>query len=202
MTLNPWAITVALAIVIVAGVACGGSTDSAPVSEPERVEPTATSIPSPTPTPEPTPTPAPSPTPTPEPTATPTPEPQGESQEADETATPEVSPSLDAEEADALRMLGSAYWEAINAYELEKALRFLEESYRLQEEEELTENIELMKTFAIKLTVTEASPPEAVDDETREMYWTVKNPLNVLRIHMIFQQIEGEWKIISAEQVQ
>ena len=109
---------------------------------------------------------------------------------------------MDADEAEALRMLGSAYWEAINAFELEKALRFLEESYRLQEEEELTENIELMKTFAIKLTVTEASPPEAVDDETREMYWTVKNPLNVLRIHMIFQQIQGEWKIISAEQVQ
>ena len=99
-------------------------------------------------------------------------------------------------------MLGSAYWEAINAHELEKALGFLEESYRLQEEEELTANIELMKTFAIKLTVTEVSPPEAVDDETREMYWNVKNPLNVLRIHMIFQQIEGEWKIVSADQVQ
>lgn len=109
---------------------------------------------------------------------------------------------MNAEEAEALRTLSSAYWEAINAYELEKALAFLEESYRLQEEEELTENIELMKTFAIKLTVTEASPPQAVDDETREMHWTVKNPLNVLLIHMIFQQIEGEWKIISAEQVQ
>ena len=99
-------------------------------------------------------------------------------------------------------MVGSAYWEAINAYELEKALGFLEESYRLQEKEELTENIELMKTFAIKLTVTEESPPVAVDDETREMYWTVKNPLNVLRIHMIFQQVEGEWMIMSAEQLQ
>ena len=99
-------------------------------------------------------------------------------------------------------MLGAAYWEALNAFELEKVLGFLEESYRLQEEEELTANVELMKTFAIKLAVTEASPPEAVDDETREMYWNVKNPLNVLRIHMIFQQIEGEWKIISAEQVQ
>ena len=99
-------------------------------------------------------------------------------------------------------MVGSAYWEAINAYELEKALGFLEESYRLQEEEELTENIELMKTFAIKLTVTEENPPEVVDDETREMYWTVKNPLNVLRIHMIFQQVEGEWMIMSAEQLQ
>ena len=99
-------------------------------------------------------------------------------------------------------MVGSAYWEAINSYELEKALGFLEESYRLQEEEELTENIELMKTFAIKLIVTAVSPPEAVDDETREMHWNVKNPLNVLRIHMIFQQIEGEWKIVSAEQLQ
>ena len=202
MTLNPWAISMALAIVIVAGVACGGSMDSTPTSEPEQPDPTVTAIPTATPTPEPTATPTPSPTPTPEPTATPTPSPQGETGEADPTATPEASPSLDAQEAEALRTLGAAYWEAINAYELEKSLAFLEESYRLQEEEELTENIELMKTFAIKLTVTEASPPEAVDDETREMYWTVKNPLNVLRIHMIFQQIDGEWKIMSAEQVQ
>ena len=99
-------------------------------------------------------------------------------------------------------MLGSAYWEALNAYELEKTLAFLEESYRLQEEEELTENIELMKTFAIKLTVTEESAPQAVDDETREMYWIVKSPLTVDRVHMIFRQIEGEWKIASAERLQ
>ena len=98
-------------------------------------------------------------------------------------------------------MLGTAYWEAINAYELEKALLFLEESYRLEQEESLTDNIELMKSFAIKLTIEEESAPQAVDDKTREMYWIVKSPLTVDRLQMIFLQVDGEWKIASAERL-
>ena len=98
-------------------------------------------------------------------------------------------------------MFATAYWEAINAYEVEKALEFLEENYRREQEEELRENIELMKTFAIKLTVEEEGPPQAVDDETREMYWTVKTPLTVDRVHMIFRPIDGEWIIASADRI-
>ena len=122
MTMKPWAFVVTLTVLAVVGVACGSSPDSVPTSEPERVEPTSTPMPSPTPTPEPTATPEPTPTPTPEPTATPEPSSQSEAQEADPTATPEAGPSLDPGETEALRMLGTAYWEAINAYELEKAL--------------------------------------------------------------------------------
>ena len=99
-------------------------------------------------------------------------------------------------------MLGSSYWEAINALEADKVLGYMEENYRREQEETLRGNIELMKTFAVKLTVSEESSPQLVDDDTREMYWTVKSPLNVQRVHMLFRQVEGEWKIFSAEQVQ
>ena len=207
--MNRWAIPLVFVILAFIGVACGSSPaasqDSAPPSEPERVDPTATPIPDPTPQPkqpDPTATPIPSPTPQPDPTATPETSPQSETQEADPTATPEPSPPLKAEEADALGMLGSAYWEAINAYEADKVLGYMEENYRREQEETLRGNIDLMKTFAVKLTVSEESSPQIVDDETREMYWIVKNPLNVQRVHMVFRQVEGEWKIVSAEQVQ
>ena len=199
------AIPLAFAALALIGTACGGSPtasqDSASSSEPEQPEPTATPVPSPTPLPEPTATPIPTPTPRPEPTATPSPTPQSEPQEADPTATPtpEPSPPLDAQEADAIRTLATAYWEALNAYEADKVLGYLEENYRLEEGEALLENIDLMKTFAVKLTVSEESAPEAVDDETREMYWTVKSPLNVEHVRMVFRQIEGEWKIIAYE---
>ncbi len=197
----PWTTSVALAVVIVAGAACGSSPASAPTPEPTA---TATPVPSPTPTPEPTATatPVPSPTPTPEPTPTPATDTPSEPEEPEPTPTPEDKPSLSAEEADVIRTISSAYWEAINALELEKVLGLLEESYRLKKEEELTEYIDLMKTYGLKLTVNEMGPPEAIDDESREIYWIVKSPVNVQTIHMIFRQIEGEWKITSAEQVE
>ena len=194
------AIPLAFAALALIGTACGGSPaasqDSASSSEPEQPQPTTTPVPSPTPLPEPTATPSPTPTPQPEPTVTPSPTPQSE---PDPTPTPEPSPPLDAQEADAIRTLATAYWEALNAYEADKVLGYLEENYRLEEGEALLENIELMKTFAVKLTVSEESAPEAVDDETREMYWTVKSPLNVEHVRMVFRQIGGEWKIIAYE---
>lgn len=206
MIMKPWAVRLVFVVVVVIGAACGSSPDtsqdSAPQSEPEQPDPTATPVPSPTPQPDPTATPIPTPTPKPDPTATPIPTPQSESQEASPTATPEASPPLDPQEVETIRMLSSAYWEAINAYDADKALGYMEESYRQEQEETLRGNINLMTTFALKLTVSEESAPQAVDDETRETYWTVKGPLTVDRIHMIFRQIEGEWKIVSAEQVQ
>lgn len=214
MTMNPWVIPATMTLLLAMVVACGGSSDETgdpgTASEPQSEQPANTPIPTPTTIPTPI------PTSTPEPTATPVPSPTPEPEEAEPTATPEASETEEEEtttssesdsteeapEAADIRKVSTAYWKAINDYEPDKALQLMEANYRQEQEEAFLGNIELMKTFELTLTVTEESGPQIVDDETREMYWLVKNPLSTDRIHMLFMQIDGEWKITSAERLE
>ena len=204
--MNRWAIPLVFVIVAFIGVACGSSSttseDSALPSEPERVDPTATPVPSPTKQPDPTATPIPSPTPQPDPTATPETSPQSETQEADPTATPEPSAQLDVADINAVRELAFAFWEAYNAYDPDKALSYLEETYRQERDVPLRENVATIKLFSVKLEMSEESPPHMIGDGEWEMHMTMKTPLDVRRIRMSFRKVEGEWKLTFAEQVQ
>ena len=203
--MNRWAIPLVFVIVAFIGVACGSSSttseDSALPSEPERVDPTATPVPSPTKQPDPTATPIPSPTPQPEPTATPEPSPQSEQKVADPTATPEPSAQLDVADINAVRELAFAFWEAYNAYDPDKALSYLEETYRQERDVPLRENVATIKLFSVKLEMSEESPPHMIGDGEWEMHMTMKTPLDVRRIRMSFRKVEGEWKLTFAEQV-
>ena len=229
MMLRRWAILGVFVILAVIGVACGSSPattqDTGSQSEPEQADPIATPIPSattqpkqvePTATPKPSPQPEPQeaePTATPEPspqsepqtadpTTTPEPSPQSEPQTADPTTTPEPSPQLDIEDINALSKLAFAFWDAYNAYDGDKTLGYLEESYRQLRGEEIRDNIGLMKLFGVKLELSEESPPHMISDGEWEMHMTMKEPLGTRRIRMAFRQVEGEWKIVFAEQVQ
>lgn len=213
MTMRPWAIPAVLTLLLVVGAACGGSSDetgnSGTTSEPQSEQPTATPIPTPTAIPTPVPTSTPEPTATPIPSPTPEPEeveptatPESETEEEETSTAPESDSTEEAPEADDLRELGEAYWKALNDYEIDKVLGLLEDSYRQAQEETLRGNVDLMKTFEVKLTVTEESGPQVVDDETREMYWLMKSPLSVDTIHMIFKHVGGEWKIASSERLE
>ncbi len=210
MPMRPLVIPATVTLLLAVVVACGGSSDETgdpgSANEPQSEQPADTPIPTPTAIPTPV------PTSTPEATATPVPSPTPEPQEAEPTATPESETeeeetstssesdsTEEAPEADDLRNLGAAYWKALNDYEIDKVLGYLEDSYRQEQEEEFRGNIELMKTFEIKLTVTEESAPQVVDDESREMYWLVKSPLSADIVHMIFIQVGGKWIIASAE---
>ena len=203
--MNRWAIPLVFVIVAFIGVACGSSSttseDSALPSEPERVDPTATPVPSPTKQPDPTATPIPSPTPQPDPTATRETSPQSETQEADPTATPEPSAQLDVADINAVRELAFAFWEAYNAYDPDKALSYLEETYRQERDVPLRENVATIKLFSVKLEMSEESPPHMIGDGEWEMHMTMKTPLDVRRIRMSFRKVEGEWKLTFAEQV-
>ena len=212
MMLRRWAIPGVFVILAVIGVACGSSPattqDTGSQSEPEQADPIATPIPSATTQPkqvEPTATPKPSPQPETqeaEPTATPEPSPQSEPQTADPTTTPEPSPQSDIEDINALSKLAFAFWDAYNAYDGDKTLGYLEESYRQLRGEEIRDNIGLMKLFGVKLELSEESPPHMISDGEWEMHMTMKEPLGTRRIRMAFRQVEGEWKIVFAEQVQ
>ena len=84
-----------------------------------------------------------SPTPTPSPAPTPSP-----------------GPVDDADEANALRQLAFAYWEAFNAYDADKALGYLEEDYRRQRNEEVRGEIAQISLFRVKLGVSEETSSE------------------------------------------
>ena len=212
MMLRRWAIPGVFVILAVIGVACGSSPattqDTGSQSEPEQADPIATPIPSATTQPkqaDPTTTPEPSPQSEPQtadPTTTPEPSPQSEPQTADPTTTPEPSPQLDIEDINALSKLAFAFWDAYNAYDGDKTLGYLEDSYRQLRGEEIRDNIGLMKLFGVKLELSEESPPHMISDGEWEMHMTMKEPLGTRRIRMAFRQVEGEWKIVFAEQVQ
>ncbi len=145
-----WLTFILIVGITLVGVACGGSTESAPT-----VEPTAAVV---------------------------------------------TGPVTDSQEADALRKLAFAYWEAFNAYDAEKALGYMEESYRQQQREEVGNEIELIKLFGVKLEVSENTPPHLKGENEREMYLNLKEPLGTRLIRMAFRHVEGEWKIIHAEE--
>ena len=120
--------------------------------------------------------------------------------ESSPTATPNPGPVTDPQEADSLRQLAFAYWEAFNAYDADRALGYLEEDYRQQRDEEVRGEIQRIKRFRVKLGLSEETAPWVVSDDEREMYLTMKEPLGKRRIRMTFREVAGEWRIIFAEE--
>ena len=120
--------------------------------------------------------------------------------ESSPAATPNPGLVADRQEADALRQLAFAYWEAFNAYDADRALGYLEEDYRQQRDEEVRGEIARIKRFRVKLGLSEETAPWVVSDDERQMYLTMKEPLGKRRIRMTFREVAGEWRIIFAEE--
>ena len=118
--------------------------------------------------------------------------------------TPTLSPGpvADPEEAEALRTLAFGYWKAFNTYDADRALAYLEDGYRQQREEQVRAEIGRLDLFNVQLGVSEEAPPWIIDGGGREMYLTMKEPLGTRRIRMEFRDIDGEWKITFAQQVE
>ena len=68
--------------------------------------------------------------------------------ESSPTATPNPGPVADPQEADTLRQVAFAYWEAFNAYDADRALGYLEEDYRQQRDEEVGARYKESSAFA------------------------------------------------------
>ena len=163
--------------------------------------------PTPTEVPQAAPTEKPQATPTGKSQVTPTEKPQVTSTEipqATPTERPQVAPTeepqVDPQEADALRKLAFAYWEAFNAYDADRALGYLEEDYRQQQDSAVRDDIGMIKLFSVKLGMSEETPPQVVGNDEWEMYLTMKEPLGTRRIRMAFRKVAGDWKIIFAEE--
>ncbi len=104
-------------------------------------------------------------------------------------------------ELEELRQLAFAYWKAFNAYDVDKVLSYLEESYRMEREQKIRSDIGRLKLFRVKLGPSEESPPRLIGPGEAEMFMRMREPLGTRRIHMMFRQVNSEWKITYSQEV-
>ena len=109
--------------------------------------------------------------------------------------TPTAAPSGDPETLGALKSLAFEYWIAVNEYDVEKALSYLEDSYRAEREEEIAAEIEQLELFGVTLGVSERSPPTLLSPNEGEMMVNIREPLRTSRFRMGFVMVDGEWRI-------
>jgi len=102
---------------------------------------------------------------------------------------------------DTLRQMAFDYWEAFNSFEADKVLAFLEDTYRLEREEEIRTDIGRIKTFGVRLEVSEQIPPQ-VDGDKAVMFLLMKEPLGIRRIQMSYLKVDGDWKLTYSEEAE
>ena len=105
-------------------------------------------------------------------------------------------------DAEAIRLMVDEYWEALNDYDVDRALPMLEESYRKAEEELIRSDIGRMKLFRVKLGVSEATPPTVNSDGDYETYLTIETPIDTRRVLMRFRLIGNQWWIVFSDEVE
>ena len=105
-------------------------------------------------------------------------------------------------ELETLRRLAFDYWAAFNSYNVENVLAYLEDSYRLERDSEIRQDLGRLKLFRVKLGVSEETPPQMTGPNEGEIFLLMKEPLGTRRIKMAFRKLDGTWKITYAEEVQ
>jgi hypothetical protein len=132
----------------------------------------------------------------PTPTASPTPTPAA-------TPAPSAAAPLESTPADAeaLRKLAFAYWDAYNAYDIDTVLSYLEPGERAKREAGIRDEIGRLKTFGVKLGLSEKSPPVLSAPDRGEMLMTMKEPLGSRTMKMVFLHRDGRWWVTAADEV-
>ena len=102
------------------------------------------------------------------------------------------------EDVEAARQVVFAYLEALNNYDLEGVLSFLEESWRQEREESLASEIDQMQSFGVTLGVEEEAEPTTTPEGTVEIKIKLKTPLGARHITYHLMKINDEWKIYLA----
>jgi hypothetical protein len=133
----------------------------------------------------------------------------GTSSSAGQTGAPAASASssagsatpLMAADAQAVRDLAVAYWAAYNAYDPEKAISYLDESYRPSQAKVVRDEIGRIKTFGVQLGVSEKSAPVLIGPDQAEMYLNMKTPTGTRTLWMKFSSRGGTWTITFVEEV-
>ena len=102
----------------------------------------------------------------------------------------------------ATRQIVKEYWDALNDYDVDRALPMLEPGYRVQEEGPIRQDIDRMRMFRVKLGVSEESPPAQNKNGDYETYLKLETPIDTRRVLMIFRRIDGQWQITYSDEVE
>jgi len=120
-------------------------------------------------------------------------------------ATPASSASgstpISAADATAVRDVAVAYWAAYNAYDAEKTLSYLDEAYRPSQDKIIRGEISQLKTFGVKLGVSEKSAPVLTAPDQAEMYLTMKEPTGTRTLLMKLTRTGDVWAITYVGEV-
>jgi predicted small secreted protein len=108
---------------------------------------------------------------------------------------------IPAADAQAVRDMATAYWAAYNSYDIEKTLSYLDESYRPSQEKTIRSEIGQLKTFGVKLGVSEKSAPVLTGSDQAQMYLTMKEPTGSRTMLMKFTRAGGTWTITYVQEV-
>ena len=119
-----------------------------------------------------------------------------------ESTKPDHGVNNSGEDVAAIRAMVKEYWEALNDYDVDRALPMLEESYRAAEEELIRKDNGRMKLFRVKLGVSEETPPTLKDNGDYETRLKVETPIDTRKVLMVFRQIGGDWWIIYSNEVE
>ena len=105
------------------------------------------------------------------------------------------------EDVDDARQVVFEYWDAFNSYDVERALTYLEESYRQEREEDIRSDIGRMRTFGTKLGVEEEAEPAITPEGKVEIRIKLGTPIGTRHVTYHLVKVNEEWKIgFSAEE--
>jgi hypothetical protein len=108
---------------------------------------------------------------------------------------------ISARDSRAVRDLVLAYWAAYNAYDPEKAISYLDEGYRPSKEKAVRDEIGRLRTFDVRLGVSEKSAPVLIGPDLAETYLSMKTPIGTRTVWMKAVRRGGVWAITYAEEV-
>ena len=119
------------------------------------------------------------------------------------STTPGTPPAREAaDDVAEIRRIVTEYWEALNEYDVDRAVTMLEPGYRAQEEELIRKDIGRMKLFRVKLEVSEDAPPTLNADGDYETYLSIGTPIDTRTVLMVFRRIEGRWWIVYSDEIE
>jgi hypothetical protein len=103
-------------------------------------------------------------------------------------------------ETEAIRQVIMAYWEAFNAYDVERVLSYMEGSWRKERSETVRGDIGRMKLFRVKLGVEEESPPVITGNGEAEVMIKLSTPIGVKHDYFRLVKVGEEWKVSFSEE--
>ncbi|MHB8869136.1 MAG: hypothetical protein ACYC6T_04635 [Thermoleophilia bacterium] len=114
---------------------------------------------------------------------------------------PSAAGAISDADAQAVRELVTAYWEAYNAYDANRAVSYLDESYRPVKEALVRQEIGRIKAFSVTLGISEKTPPVLNGPDEAEIHLNMKEPIGTREIAMKFARHGDTWTITYSEEV-